>query len=107
MCMSLKIFHGKIHASKLPFCLPNNAPRGPTTVNGRAGSTWREIRRGWSDWIGKVGIAERGASGVCADTVPRKRNMAIGRIRLAVFMVKDNLCEEMLAGYSSLNLQLS
>jgi hypothetical protein len=33
--------------------------------------------------------------------------MAIGRIRLAVFMVKDNLCEEMLAGYSSLNLQLS
>src|SRR6478672_887041 len=42
----LKIFHGKIHASKEPSCSPMIAPRGPTTLNGREGMASRTILSG-------------------------------------------------------------
>jgi hypothetical protein len=52
--MSLKIFHGKIHASYDPSCRPSTAPRGPITENGLIGTISRVIEGRSSAFIGNT-----------------------------------------------------
>src|SRR5580692_10721341 len=60
----LKIFQGKIHASKEPSCWPRIAPRGPATVKGFDGTAFLTILTGTLFSNGNL-PKTRGRSFVC------------------------------------------
>jgi hypothetical protein len=86
----LKIFQGKIHASKLPSCWPRIAPRGPITLNGFPEMASRATEGEWEDGIGNSVIAGSSTARDWAKSVPAaaRTNRSLQRVAFLIFKVR-------------------